>query len=655
MNGIGNIIRIYRKKRGLTQLCLAMRLGVTPQAVGKWERGESEPDLTLLCPLAKELNVTLETLFGKGQSGGFPAGDDFSAGGNSSAGGSPSAFFCADKLRENLKNRRLAAGLTQAELAAKLSVRPQTVSKWETGICAPDIGYCTQLCALYGITPTALLTEDCPPAEKDCPARSGATEKTTESLPTGAGGERNARGNGTYGNDLRESNLSGNDLRGNDLRGAERNIAASSPADALSAAESARTALPLLIRIRNYFIRKPLRLLALLLCSLLLVTATCTPLLLGGSASSPSLEGEDPTETIEPQPPSGDPDEPNDPAPPDTSGGEQGGEQDGGPSSEDGEENDPPDGGETEKDPDEGGAPPTEPEEPPAVLNYCTLTFYDGLQNTSPGDNGIFGQGEVPEGTVLVLEEQPDQLPAQTLIGYYDGEACFDFGGLGSTRFDDYISYGCFDEEGKLIGFPLTVTENTDFYMEADPLWIDYFAYDTYAEQTIAQEICTILRGACETLSSLPQIYEAVRQYAAAHPETSRSVLLGWAGVPPETIEITVGAEELPVTIPWIGGNFSTLRERLAQFAQTDPKTAERIRTLVNEQFLIPQAYFFYALANEEIPLEQGAVTALSYFAAFAQTMPAYHAAAYAAFMDGHANVPACALPAVTIGAQYLV
>ena len=50
MRAIAENIRKYRKARGLTQLALAMRLGVTPQAVGKWEREESEPDISLLLP-----------------------------------------------------------------------------------------------------------------------------------------------------------------------------------------------------------------------------------------------------------------------------------------------------------------------------------------------------------------------------------------------------------------------------------------------------------------------------------------------------------------------------------------------------------------------------------------------------------------------------
>lgn len=41
----------YRQNKGLTQEELAGRIGVTPQALSKWERGQSLPDITLLAEL----------------------------------------------------------------------------------------------------------------------------------------------------------------------------------------------------------------------------------------------------------------------------------------------------------------------------------------------------------------------------------------------------------------------------------------------------------------------------------------------------------------------------------------------------------------------------------------------------------------------------
>ncbi len=51
-----------RKKCGLSQEALAERLGVTRQAVSKWETGEGKPDIDNLLPLAKLLHTTVDYL-----------------------------------------------------------------------------------------------------------------------------------------------------------------------------------------------------------------------------------------------------------------------------------------------------------------------------------------------------------------------------------------------------------------------------------------------------------------------------------------------------------------------------------------------------------------------------------------------------------------
>ena len=55
---IGKNILTLRKIRGLTQEELAEQVGVSRQAVAKWENGESVPDLASSCALA-ELSVYL--------------------------------------------------------------------------------------------------------------------------------------------------------------------------------------------------------------------------------------------------------------------------------------------------------------------------------------------------------------------------------------------------------------------------------------------------------------------------------------------------------------------------------------------------------------------------------------------------------------------
>lgn len=59
---IGEVIRKYRKQKNMTQEEMANRLGVTAPAVNKWENGVSLPDITLLAPIARLLDITLDTL-----------------------------------------------------------------------------------------------------------------------------------------------------------------------------------------------------------------------------------------------------------------------------------------------------------------------------------------------------------------------------------------------------------------------------------------------------------------------------------------------------------------------------------------------------------------------------------------------------------------
>lgn len=56
---IGNKIQEARKNKNLSQTQLATQLSITSQAVGKWERGESMPDIITLNHLAEILGVDL--------------------------------------------------------------------------------------------------------------------------------------------------------------------------------------------------------------------------------------------------------------------------------------------------------------------------------------------------------------------------------------------------------------------------------------------------------------------------------------------------------------------------------------------------------------------------------------------------------------------
>jgi len=61
---IGENIKKMRRERNLTQEEMAAHLGISFQAVSKWERGEGLPDITLLPALARYFGVTVDELMG---------------------------------------------------------------------------------------------------------------------------------------------------------------------------------------------------------------------------------------------------------------------------------------------------------------------------------------------------------------------------------------------------------------------------------------------------------------------------------------------------------------------------------------------------------------------------------------------------------------
>ena len=61
---LGEKILELRQANNLTQEELALRLGVTPQALSKWERGQSLPDLPIFADLCRVLNVSADVLLG---------------------------------------------------------------------------------------------------------------------------------------------------------------------------------------------------------------------------------------------------------------------------------------------------------------------------------------------------------------------------------------------------------------------------------------------------------------------------------------------------------------------------------------------------------------------------------------------------------------
>ena len=61
---LGEKIKFLRQKAGNTQLDLANAIGVTGQAVSRWELNAAYPDMELIPSIANYFGVTIDELFG---------------------------------------------------------------------------------------------------------------------------------------------------------------------------------------------------------------------------------------------------------------------------------------------------------------------------------------------------------------------------------------------------------------------------------------------------------------------------------------------------------------------------------------------------------------------------------------------------------------
>jgi len=67
LDNFRNTLISLRKKQGWTQTALAEIIGISPQAISKWERGIGYPDVTLIPKIAEIFSVSTEVLFGEAE------------------------------------------------------------------------------------------------------------------------------------------------------------------------------------------------------------------------------------------------------------------------------------------------------------------------------------------------------------------------------------------------------------------------------------------------------------------------------------------------------------------------------------------------------------------------------------------------------------
>lgn len=84
-----------------------------------------------------------------------------------------------ETIGNRISKYRKAKGLTQEDLAGKLGVSSQAVSKWETDASCPDISLLPQLCSILGITTDELLTGKSSKTEFIPPDRRKSLEELT--------------------------------------------------------------------------------------------------------------------------------------------------------------------------------------------------------------------------------------------------------------------------------------------------------------------------------------------------------------------------------------------------------------------------------------------------------------------------------------------
>lgn len=56
------------------------------------------------------------------------------------------------KIGKYIAEKRKVLGLTQVQVAEKLGMSDKSVSKWERGICLPDVSVYMKLCEILGIS-----------------------------------------------------------------------------------------------------------------------------------------------------------------------------------------------------------------------------------------------------------------------------------------------------------------------------------------------------------------------------------------------------------------------------------------------------------------------------------------------------------------------
>lgn len=156
-----NLLIKLRKERDLTQQDFAKIFDVSFQAVSKWEKGETTPDISILKNISEFYNISINSLI----NGDYEFIEDHTndsltkQNSSSSINNDNKSLKKIDrkKFSDLLVTLRKEKSLTQHEFAKIFNVSFQAVSKWENGESFPDISILEQISEYYNISINKLL------------------------------------------------------------------------------------------------------------------------------------------------------------------------------------------------------------------------------------------------------------------------------------------------------------------------------------------------------------------------------------------------------------------------------------------------------------------------------------------------------------------
>jgi transcriptional regulator with XRE-family HTH domain len=95
-------------------------------------------------------------------------------------------------LGGRISDYRRAKVITQEELAERLNVSPQAVSKWENDVCCPDIMLLPKLAAILGVSVDTLLSDKAEPETRVLPEekRKNISELTLRVIVNSSDGDK---------------------------------------------------------------------------------------------------------------------------------------------------------------------------------------------------------------------------------------------------------------------------------------------------------------------------------------------------------------------------------------------------------------------------------------------------------------------------------